>query len=80
MACNKRTQIKFIPSERNDPDKGTNSIIKVMQEKAYGAADVIVFQTTRAMNFFPKRIRDKGVIIPNPIRKMPEASSERKKE
>lgn len=73
-------KIKFIPSERNDPDKGTNSIIKVMQEKAYGAADVIVFQTTRAMNFFPKRIRDKGVIIPNPIRKMPEASSERKKE
>lgn len=72
-------KIKFIPSERNDPDKGTNSIIKVMQEKAYGAADVIVFQTTRAMNFFPKRIRDKGVIIPNPIRKMPEASSERKK-
>lgn len=70
---------KYIPSERNDPDKGTNSIIKLLQKKAYGAADVIVFQTTRAMNFFPKKIRDKGVIIPNPIREMPEALSERKK-
>lgn len=70
---------KFIPSERNDPDKGTNSIIKILQKKAYGAADIVVFQTTRAMNFFPREIRNKGVIIPNPVRKMPKASSERKK-
>lgn len=67
--------VKYIPSERNDPDKGVNGLIKLLQDKAYGAADVVVFQTTRAKEFFSYKIQQKGVIIPNPVKKMPEASS-----
>lgn len=72
-------KVKYIPSERNDPDKGTNGLIKILQDKAYGAADVVVFQTTRAKNFFSARIQKKGIIIPNPVSKMPEASSVKSK-
>jgi glycosyltransferase involved in cell wall biosynthesis len=67
--------VRFIPSERSDPDKGANTVIKILQQKAYGAADCTVFQTTKARDFFPQRTREKSIIIPNPVLKMPEATS-----
>ena len=66
-------EIKYIPSERNDPDKGRSRLIKQLQAKAYGAADTTVFQTTRAKEYFSDTIQQKSVIIPNPLREMPEA-------
>lgn len=72
-------KVKFIPSERNDPAKGRGRLIKILQKRAYGAADTTVFQTTRAKEFFSGRIRDRGVIIPNPVRELPEAAPEKKK-
>lgn len=69
----RRLNVKYIPSERNDPDKGRSSLIKKLQVKAYGAADTTVFQTTRAKEYFSDAIQKKSVIIPNPLREMPEA-------
>ncbi len=69
----RRLNVKYIPSERNDPDKGRSSLIKKLQAKAYGAADTTVFQTTRAKEYFSDAIQKKSVIIPNPLREMPEA-------
>lgn len=65
--------VKFIPSERNDPDRGRSNLIKKLQVKAYGAADTTVFQTTRAKEYFSEAIQNRSVIIPNPLREMPEA-------
>lgn len=64
---------KFIPSERNDPGKGRNMVVKRLQSIAYAAADTTVFQTTRAKEFFSQRIQKRSVVIPNPLREMPEA-------
>lgn len=65
--------IKYIPSERNDPDKGRSNIIKKLQIQAYSASDSPVFQTTQAKSYFSERIQKKAVIIPNPVREMPMA-------
>ena len=59
---------KFIASERNDPEREITSPIKRMLRKwAYKKADAVVFQTEDAKNYYPKRIRGKGVVIPNPV-------------
>lgn len=59
---------KIIMSERNDP---TRCPIGKGQQKfrdfAFEFADVCVFQTEMAKQYFNKRIQKKGVIIPNPI-------------
>lgn len=66
-------KVKYIPSERNDPDRGRNIVVKKLQSIAYAAADITVFQTTRAKEYFSKRIQQRSVVIPNPLREMPEA-------
>lgn len=66
-------KVKYIPSERNDPDKGRNKVVKKLQTIAYAAADTTVFQTTRAKEYFSDEIQKRSVIIPNPLRDMPEA-------
>lgn len=73
---NKR--VKKIYSLRNDPTKILNSgIFKKLRDIIYRNADRIVFQTPDARDYFDKQIRDKGVIIPNPIReKLPEWDKE----
>lgn len=67
------TGIRFIASERNDPSVGRGYIYRRLVEKAYSAADTVVFQTSRAKNYFPTNIQAKSAIIPNPVQIMPEA-------
>ena len=60
--------IKLIISERNNPNREyTNVVLKKMANFLYSKADVVVFQTTAAKNYFNKKVQSKGIIIPNPI-------------
>ena len=61
---NERT--KLVISERNDPKACPHPILRNL---VYGMADKLVFQTYQAQYSFPKKLSDKGVVIPNPIKK-----------
>lgn len=54
----------FLVSERNDPERYDH---KKIRNLAYRFADVIVCQTKEAVRSFPKGIRKKSVVIPNPV-------------
>ncbi len=59
---------KLIMSERNDPNSNIRSRAKRrLRNWAYTRADRVVFQTEEAMNFFPRAVRKRGIIIPNPL-------------
>jgi glycosyltransferase involved in cell wall biosynthesis len=61
-------KIVHVCSERNNPVfYPHNRIIRFMRWFAFRRCDAIVFQTEGARNFFEKKIREKGVIIANPI-------------
>lgn len=60
---NERT--KLVISERNDPKACPHPMLRNF---VYGMADKLVFQTYQAQNSFPKKLSDKGVVIPNPIK------------
>ena len=65
--------IIFISAERNDPY--TRSFLgKLTSLITYSLSTRCVFQLEKAMNFYPKHIRKKSVVIPNPIRKIPNVS------
>lgn len=57
---------KVIISERNHPQIG-GIVRKITNKWIYRLADCIVFQTGDAVKYYPKAVRDKSVIIPNPI-------------
>lgn len=60
--------IPVIISERNDPAAdGRSKIIDMATKMLYRKAKTIVFQTERAKNYFDGKIKELGVIIPNPI-------------
>lgn len=64
------TRIKTVPviySLRTDPGQGCDTSDKLMCLLAYGGAAKVVFQTPGARDFFPRQIRNKGVVIPNPL-------------
>lgn len=56
---------KIILSERNDPNQCN---FKLLRNILYRLADGFVFQTKEAKEYFCKSIRNKGVVIPNPIK------------
>ncbi|MBQ8319646.1 MAG: glycosyltransferase [Clostridia bacterium] len=59
----------LIVSERIDPSQVKRSFLyKKLLNNTYQKSDVVVFQTERAKNYFNKKIRDKSVIIANPIK------------
>lgn len=60
---------RLIGSERNDPysNMKRNSIQKKFRDWLYKKADVIVFQTEYAKEYFDNQIQEKSVIIPNPV-------------
>ncbi len=61
-------KVKKIISERNDPmHDGRGRFTQLLIQLLYPRADKIVFQTTRTMQYFDKRIRKKGLVIYNPI-------------
>lgn len=58
---------KIIISERNDPSTTARGIAKLFREVLYLRADVIVFQTEMAKQYFKEIIQRKSIIIANPI-------------
>ena len=61
----------YILSMRNDPamwNKQSKSVFKYFRNYYFGHAKYVVFQTEDAKNYFKKKIRDKGVVIPNMIK------------
>lgn len=71
---------KVIISERNDPTQdGRGFITRCMVRLLYPLANKIVFQTKRSLQYFSKKILQKGIVIPNPISVSYYASSEKKK-
>lgn len=61
---------KVIISDRSDPVnelKDVSAMHRKMRDICYAMADQIVFQTEEARNFYKKRVRKLGRIIPNPI-------------
>ncbi len=62
-------KMRIIASERNDPSADGRSLLtRLATHVLYGYADCIVFQTKWAQSCFPSGIRQKGVVIPNPVR------------
>lgn len=58
-----------IYSLRNDPTKFFNSgLKKILRNLVYWDADKIVFQTPDARDYFCQKIREHGVLIPNPVK------------
>lgn len=63
-------QTDIIVSERLDPRKSipNKKFLFWLRNKLYARAKQIVFQTPDAKDFFPKNIREKGVVIANPLK------------
>lgn len=58
----------FIASERNNPKVEPNGMInKAIRILAFTIAEKVVFQNEMAKNYFPKHIKNKGLVIKNPI-------------
>lgn len=74
---------RLIISERNDPARvGSKKPIKQLRDILYRFTDCLVCQTQEAMEYFPKAIQEKSVVIVNPIKSnLPEPwVGERKKQ
>lgn len=73
---------RLIISERNDPERvGGKAPTKQLRNFLYGFADCLVCQTRDALEYFPKKIQEKSVVVMNPIKaNLPEPwQGERKK-
>ena len=66
---------KSLVSERTDPHIEPNKkILRGLRNLLFCLADFVVFQTPGARDYFPKKVRKKSIIIPNPISEtLPEA-------
>lgn len=71
-------KMHMVMSERNNPEAYSR---KKLRNFLYGQAEAVVFQTQEAMDYFPAKIRKKGIIVENPLSdKLPDAySGEREK-
>lgn len=59
---------RIVVSERNDPySTPSKKSRRFLRDLLFKKADVCVFQTPEARDYFPQNVRDKGIIIPNPI-------------
>ena len=69
-AC-KGTGTKVLLSQRGDPyhseDYSHGKLISLLNDYLFGKADFYVFQTEKAKQFYPKKIRRKSTVIPNPV-------------
>ena len=66
---------KSLVSERTDPHIEPNKkLLRGLRNFLFCLADFVVFQTPGARDYFPKKVRKKSIIIPNPISEtLPEA-------
>lgn len=55
---------RLVISERNDPAACPHPYFR---NRVFDCADRLVFQTQDALECFPRRLREKGCVIPNPI-------------
>lgn len=59
---------RIVFSERCDPRYTPPSkLMRWLRDRLFGLADVCVFQTEQAKALFPRKARERGVVIPNPI-------------
>ncbi|MDO4173554.1 MAG: glycosyltransferase [Eubacteriales bacterium] len=58
---------RMVYSLRNDPAHMKGLLHWFIWNAVYPTAHCVVFQTEEACHFFPDRVREKGVVIPNPI-------------
>lgn len=64
----KRSKFKIIASERTDPrSEPNNFIMRLVRNHVYSKMNNIVFQTQDAKYYFNDNIKNKSIIIPNPI-------------
>src|SRR3569833_609429 len=68
------TKVPVIAAERNDPHcHPLKNPWRLMRVWAYSNSRCVVAQSRHALEFFPRKIRDRGRVIPNPVR-APEAN------
>ena len=62
------TGVPVVVSERNDPRRHPESRVKrLLRRLVYPFAAGFIFQTQQAADYFPKRIRARGVVLDNPL-------------
>lgn len=62
------TKAKVIACERNDPySQYKTNIKRWIRRKLFDISDYAIFQTEDAKNFYHQRIKNKYVVIPNPV-------------
>lgn len=67
FAC-RGLKTRLVVSERIDPAQDArNPVFRMALNDVYAKADLTVFQTMRACNYFSEEIQKNSVIIPNPI-------------
>lgn len=78
LYCSFRRNVPIIYSLRNDPANSCSSKLKkFLCTMAYNRAEKVVFQTPGARDYFGQKIRQKGVIIANPLtRNLPQWEAE----
>lgn len=60
--------VKVVVSVRGEPTlEYAGKLLQAMAKFLFRFADGVVFQTKHAMEFFPKKIREKSAILPNPL-------------
>ena len=60
--------VPYVYALRNDPNSICSSpVMKLFSNLAFSRARKVIFQTPEARDFFGKQIREKGVIIANPL-------------
>ena len=68
IAANKGNNIPLIVSDRNDPSRvPSNSLIRKARDIMYKYADRVVVQTEHNKNYFYDGVKEKTVVIKNPI-------------
>lgn len=68
VLCLRGTGVPVVVSERNDPRRHPeNRIKRALRTLIYPFADGFVFQTQQAADCFSRKIRARGVVLPNPL-------------
>ncbi len=67
LSLKRKLGFQMITSERINPESVKNKNVLHYKKKIYKKSDGIVFQTQRAMDFYEKDIRKKGIVIHNAV-------------
>lgn len=68
IAASRGLGIPVVISERTDPSRRSlGRIWDTLRDWAYPRAEAVVFQSKGVMEWFPERVRRRGIVIPNPV-------------